>query len=196
MSDPRYPKNERSIDNELICPRCSQPIGLGDGAMLEAEYVAHVVCRVTPEGRPSTAVGADVTASPGRERTVLYIEDSEASQRLVERLMQRRPGVRLLLAASGQQGLEMARQQRPDLILLDIHLPDMEGTELLPALRQDPRIGPVPVIVVSAEMEPQLPAQLLAGGAQAYLQKPLSFAEFFTAIDAVLARSRARSAGG
>jgi CheY-like chemotaxis protein len=71
-------------------------------------------------------------------------------------------------------------------ILLDIHMPDMEGTDLLPILRADAVLGGTPVIVLSAENEPQLPAQMLAAGAQAYLGTPLDFAEFFAAIDGAL----------
>jgi CheY-like chemotaxis protein len=125
-------------------------------------------------------------------RTVLYIEDSAANIRLVERLLEQRPGVRLLSANLGQLGLALAREHRPDVILLDLHLPDMEGMAVLRALREDPQLGQTPVIVLSGEAEPNLPTQMLAAGVQAYLLKPLDFQRFFAALDVSLA-SRGRS---
>jgi CheY-like chemotaxis protein len=135
--------------------------------------------------------GQGAAEPPRPQRTVLYIEDNEANLRLVERLLEQRPGIRLLSADRGGRGLELARQHRPDLILLDIRLPDMEGTDLLPVIRADPDLGRTPVIMLSAEYEPQLPAQMLAAGAQAYLGKPLDFAEFYAAIDGALRGSEA-----
>jgi len=148
---------------------------------------------------PYDAVVDDVIAPPdadrGRRRamtrrTVLYIEDNEMNVRLVARLLEQRPDVRLVTASRGQEGIDLAREQQPDLILLDLHLPDMEGTEVLRAIRQDPTLAQTPVIVLSAETEPDVPAEVRAAGAQGYLLKPLDFTEFFAAIDGAL------SAGG
>jgi CheY-like chemotaxis protein len=124
---------------------------------------------------------------PPAPRTVLYIEDNPDNVLLVERLLEQRPGVRLLSATLGQAGLALAREYRPDVILLDLHLPDMEGTAVLRALRQDPALRHIPVIVVSAESDPNLPTQMLAAGVQAYLLKPFDFPRFFTVIDVSLA---------
>jgi CheY-like chemotaxis protein len=143
--------------------------------------VAAAITRRDP-ARPESA------EDPGAAlRTVLYIEDNAANVHLVERLLEQRPGVRLLSADLGQLGLDLAREHRPDLILLDLHLPDMEGTAVLRALRGDPQLAQTPVIVLSGEAEPNLPAQMLAAGVQAYLLKPLDFQQFFTAIDVSLA---------
>ena len=120
-------------------------------------------------------------------RTVLYIEDNAANVHLVERLLEQRPGLRLLSANLGQIGLAMAREHRPDVILLDLHLPDMEGTAVLRALRGDPQLGQTPVIVLSGEADPNLPTQMLAAGVQAYLLKPFDFQRFFTVLDVSLA---------
>jgi CheY-like chemotaxis protein len=185
MSVPPRLRNERSPHDYPVCPRCEQPISPGQSAALDQGYAVHLHCEVRREPTPPTP-------EPPR-RTILYIEDNEANLRLVEILLEQRPGIRLLSADRGRQGLERARQHRPDLILLDIHLPDMEGTDLLPVLREDPDLGRTPVIVLSAENEPQLPAQMLAAGAQAYLGKPLDVREFFAAIDSAL-RGREASA--
>jgi DNA-binding response OmpR family regulator len=88
----------------------------------------------------------------------------------------------------GQLGLELARQHRPDVIVLDVHLPDIEGIDFLRTIRQDPLLSRTPVIVVSAEDDRQLPMQMIAAGAQVYLTKPLNLFEFFAALDAVLPR--------
>jgi DNA-binding response OmpR family regulator len=73
--------------------------------------------------------------------------------------------------------------------LLDVHLPDIEATELLAAIRRDPDIWRMPVIVLNAEHERHFAAQMLAAGAQAFLPKPLDPAAFFAALDAVMRRA-------
>jgi CheY-like chemotaxis protein len=115
--------------------------------------------------------------------TVLYIEDNPANVRLVERLLEQRPGVRLISADRGQLGLALAREHRPNLILLDLHLPDIGGSAVLRAIHQDPLLRQTPVIVLSGDTDPDLPTRMLAGGAQAYLLKPFDSRRFFTAID-------------
>jgi CheY-like chemotaxis protein len=122
--------------------------------------------------------------------TVLYIDDNPANVRLVERLIEQRPGLRFMAAHLGQLGLDLAREHQPDLILLDLHLPDMEGAAVLRAIRQDPQLRQTPVVVLSAEAEPDLAAQMLAAGAQGYLMKPLDFDEFFAAVDRSLPGGR------
>ncbi|MGH2656418.1 MAG: ATP-binding protein [Actinomycetota bacterium] len=110
---------------------------------------------------------------PDRARTVLYIEDNPVNLGLVDKILARRPGIRLLSAMRGGLGLELARLHRPDLILLDVHLPDMPGEEVLRRLREDPATRHVPVVVISADAMPERVQRLLAAGARAYLTKPL-----------------------
>ena len=117
---------------------------------------------------------------------VLYIEDDPMSLKLVERLLEQRPEVELIMALEGKQGLTLARECRPDLVLLDLHLQDMEGEDVLRAIRAEPELRRTPVIVITAEPYPRLPERMRAAGAQAYLRKPLNFDEFFAAIDAAL----------
>ncbi len=120
-------------------------------------------------------------------RTILHIEDNAANVRLMEVLFEQRPGVRLLTARNARTGLSVALESRPDLILLDLHLPDMEGADLLRALRAAPELAATPVIIVSAEAEPGLPERMRAAGAQGYLEKPLDFPRFFELVDRMLA---------
>jgi CheY-like chemotaxis protein len=127
----------------------------------------------------------------GREQrrpTVLYIEDNLANIQLIERLLEQRPGVQLLPATDGRRGLALARERRPDLILLDLHLPDMEGEDLLRVIRLDPDLERTPVIILSGEAHAGLPEQMRAAGAQGFLVKPLDFQQFFAEVDAALAR--------
>jgi CheY-like chemotaxis protein len=182
MSTPRGLRNERTSDDYPICPHCYEPIRPTQSTAFQAGYAVHVRCELQREAEAAAA------ATAGPSRTVLYIEDNEANLRLVERLLERRSGVQLMSAHDGRSGLDLARTHRPDLILLDLHLPDVEGTEVLRAIRQDPAIRSTPVIVLTAEADPDLPAQMLAAGAQAYLLKPIDFDNFFAAIDAILPR--------
>ena len=91
-------------------------------------------------------------SSPGaRERIVLYVEDNLSNIALIEHIMVHRPHVRLVAAMQGRLGLDLAREHRPDLILLDLHLPDISGEEVLHGLRQVAELKDIPVIVISAD---------------------------------------------
>lgn len=131
--------------------------------------------------KPAAAVGGEPAA------TVLYIEDNPSNTVLVESALSLRSHIRFISAVQGQLGLELARDHRPDLILLDLHLPDMTGDEVLAGLRADDRTAAVPVIVVSADATKTRIAELLASGAHAYLTKPLVIRDFLQAVDNALA---------
>ena len=115
--------------------------------------------------------------------TVLYIEDNLSNQRLMERLLGRRPGVRLVGAATGQAGLDAAGAEAPDLILLDLHLPDLPGDEVLRRLREDVRTRAIPVAMLSADATPAQARRLLAAGATAYLTKPIDINQVLRLLD-------------
>ncbi|MFW5951815.1 MAG: ATP-binding protein [Gemmatimonadota bacterium] len=135
--------------------------------------------------QPSMPVEAG-NGDPVRESTVLYIEDNPSNFKLVERVLSRRPGVRLLTAMQGRLGLEMARDQHPDLILLDLHLPDIHGSEVMRRVHEDPVIADTPVVIISADVTSNQAAQLLDAGAEAYLPKPLDVQEFLRIVDDLL----------
>jgi signal transduction histidine kinase len=115
--------------------------------------------------------------------TVLYVEDNRSNRRLMERVMARRPGVRLLSAASGRAGIELVRAERPDLVILDLHLPDMTGEDVLRQLWEDRETRGTPVAVLSADATPGQIARLRVAGATAYLTKPLNVAELLALVD-------------
>jgi CheY-like chemotaxis protein/nitrogen-specific signal transduction histidine kinase len=126
------------------------------------------------------------TASRGTF-TVLYIEDNLSNLELIQRLLARRPEIKLLSAMQGRLGLELAREHRPDLILLDVHLPDVPGSEMVRLLREDPKTRNTPVVVISADAVPTQIHRLRDAGARAYLTKPLDVKEFLDVVDEVLA---------
>ena len=120
-------------------------------------------------------------AGPGRREdcTVLYIEDNASNLSLIEHLFSRLPQVRLLTARTGGEGLKLARRERPQLVLLDLHLPDMPGREVLAQLRSGRRTRAIPVVAVSADATPGSVARLIKDGAHAYLTKPLNIDTFY-----------------
>jgi PAS domain S-box-containing protein len=126
-------------------------------------------------------VGVPVTGL----RTVLYVEDNLSNFELIERVLARRPNVELIPAMTGDLGLDLARQHVPDLILLDLHLPDVRGDEVLVRLRTDPKTSHIPVLVLSADATPGEIKRLLASGAEDYLTKPLDVPSFLRALDRI-----------
>jgi PAS domain S-box-containing protein len=127
-----------------------------------------------------------VQPAPHRDATLLYVEDNLANLSLVETILLSRPGWRTLPALQGALGIELAREYRPDVVLLDLHLPDMAGDEVLRRLRGDERTASIPVIVVSADATPDSLERLRAAGADAYLTKPLDVDEFLRAVERFL----------
>jgi len=118
------------------------------------------------------------TPSTSEAKTLLYIEDNLSNIRLVERILASHPNYQLIIATHGQVGIELAQQHRPDLILLDLHLPDMNGDEILSRLRAEPATRTIPIIIISADATTQQSDRLLASGANGYLTKPIDIDEF------------------
>jgi signal transduction histidine kinase/CHASE3 domain sensor protein len=121
---------------------------------------------------------------------VLYVEDNLANLHLVEELLRRAGAPVPLSAVQGRLGLELALVHQPDLILLDRHLPDMPGEEVLDRLRADPRTAGIPVIVISADAMPGRSAALRDAGAVAFLTKPIDVEAFWGALSAALGERR------
>jgi CheY-like chemotaxis protein/two-component sensor histidine kinase len=134
--------------------------------------------------RYERTAGSSAGALAGQASLViLQIDDNASNVRLVERIVSRRPGTELLSAGHGQQGLELARRHRPGMILLDLHLPDMSGDEVLRQLQADPATRDVPVVVLSADAEGGRHDRLMKAGAFGYLDKPLDVGEFLAIVD-------------
>ena len=130
----------------------------------------------------------------GPMHTLLYVEDNPANLKLVERLVARRPDMQLLSAVTGTRGVELARAARPDVILMDINLPGMSGTEAMRMLRNDPATAHIPVIALSANAIPHDIERGLEAGFFLYLTKPVKVNDFMQALDRALAFAATGSA--
>jgi PAS domain S-box-containing protein len=119
-------------------------------------------------------------------RRVLCIEDNASNLKLVEQIFEAWPNIELLTAVQGTIGVELARQHLPDLVLLDLNLPDLGGDEVLERLRADPATEHLPVVIVSADATPRQVERLLSRGAHAYLTKPIDVAELVRVVDDAL----------
>jgi len=140
-----------------------------------------------PAAAPRTAQPAPSSGGGNRGR-ILYVEDNAANYRLVESALRRRPGLSLYRANNAREGLELARRDQPQLILMDIQLPGMDGNQALTELRADPLTAAIPVIAVSANAMPADIEHSLALGFDAYLTKPLDLDQLYAQIDAQLER--------
>ncbi len=158
---------------------------VGQGSIFSVEFAQAVAPIEALENSPAS-LNAATRLPAQRTYTVLYIEDNLSNLRLLEVVLQSRPEVTLLAAMQGSVGLDLARQHKPDLVLLDLNLPDISGKEVLSRLRQSPLTGEIPVIIISADATPPQIERLLAAGAKAYLTKPLNVADFLRALDETL----------
>jgi signal transduction histidine kinase/ActR/RegA family two-component response regulator len=130
-------------------------------------------------------VPAELEASR-KARVVLYIEDNLSNLKLIQRLLVHRPEVRLLPVMQARLGLQLARENNPTLILLDLQLPDISGDEVLRQLRATPETRDIPVAIISADATPGQVKRLRAAGAWRYLTKPLDVKQFLAVLDEAL----------
>ena len=121
-----------------------------------------------------------------RRHTILYIEDNPANMKLVEKIIARHPDIRLLTAISGKSGIEIARDSRPEVILLDINLPGISGIQVMNILREDPATKHIPVIAISANAMPLDIEKGMKAGFFRYLTKPIKVDEFMDTLDQAL----------
>jgi PAS domain S-box-containing protein len=156
--------------------------------------------RLEPASAPAgTAAVTDAgPATDGRPRPgkILHIEDNLSNLKLVERIAAMRGGLEVIPAMHGGLGLELAREHMPSLIILDLHLPDLNGAEVLRRLHEDPVTSSIPVVIASADASPGQAQRLVAAGALAYLTKPIDVAELLAIIDDRLAREGRGSVPG
>jgi PAS domain S-box-containing protein len=124
-------------------------------------------------------------------RTLLYVEDNPANLQLVEELITRRPDLRLLSAADGKLGIALAREFLPDVILMDINLPGINGIETMKILRADPATARIPIMAISANAIPSDIKRGLEAGFFRYLTKPIVVGEFMDALSVALEFSAA-----
>jgi signal transduction histidine kinase/ActR/RegA family two-component response regulator len=152
--------------------------------------LANDVAAATAPDRDEAIRDARATLDASLTGHVLYVEDEPANIELVARVIGRdRPGLDLETAMTGDDGVRAFTTRRPDLLLLDLNLPDMSGEQILRHLRSDPNTADVPVIVMSADASSLSITRLLQTGADAYITKPIDLDRFLGAIDILLSRS-------
>lgn len=178
-----------------ICQRLVQAMG----GLIQAESVEgkgsrfHFDLPAAAADAPSLHPAQSLTMSACKtgERTMLYVEDNPANIQLMRDLMDSLGGFRLLVAADPGSGLQLAHTHVPDIIILDINLPGMDGFEVLARLRADPVTADIPALALSANALPREVERGIAAGFHRYLTKPLRVPEFVSAIDEALARRAA-----
>jgi len=139
-----------------------------------------------PETAPATTNGAKPNDGPPR---VLYVEDSEPNFRLMENVLRERPGTDLIWAETGTRALELAHEKKPNLVLLDLDLPDIHGSKVLESLQAQPETARTPVIVISADATPSQIERMLTAGARNYLTKPFEIRRFLCMFDEIFAHA-------
>jgi CheY-like chemotaxis protein/two-component sensor histidine kinase len=146
------------------------------------------------EPRPQRPADADPDAgSAGYHRRIVhYVEDNETNVEVMRGVLAQRPQVAMHVSVTGLDGLAAIRARRPDVVLLDMHLPDIDGLDLLHHLKGDPATAGIPVVVVSADaMQSQIEASRAAGAVR-YLTKPVSVGELLAVVDEVLGEAQTR----
>jgi two-component system cell cycle response regulator DivK len=123
---------------------------------------------------------------------ILIIEDNPANMKLAS-LLVRNAGHTVLCAVDGETGLTLARDDQPDLILMDIQLPGMDGLASTALLKQDPATAAIPVIALTAMAMKEDQEKTKVAGCDAYIAKPLRYQELYEAIDILLVRAEARA---
>ena len=159
---------------------------VGKGSVFWFELVTVASPRVFPEeGEMAAAPPLQVTKEE-RIQTLLYVEDNPANMKLVVQIIDRHPGIRLLTAEDGYKGIEIARRAQPDVILMDINLPGINGFEALKILRSDPATARIPVIALSANAMPRDIENGLKAGFFHYMTKPIMVNEFMKSLKVAL----------
>jgi PAS domain S-box-containing protein len=141
---------------------------------------------------PAREGGAATQPAPYQQRLVHYIEDNETNIEVMRGVLLQREQIALSVSTLGLDGLSAVRARRPDLILLDMQLPDISGLELLRHLKADDDVADIPVIVVSADATPANREQALTLGALHYVTKPLEVGAFLQRVDDALQAAETR----
>ncbi len=161
-----------------------------------AERAAAAIARSAAPPAPAPGAGVASPAPVPVRATLLYIEDNPVNALIIGELLQRRPDLRLHVAEDGQRGVQQALAVQPQLVLLDMQLPDMDGFEVLRRLRAQPTLAQVPVIALSANAMPEDIERALAAGMSDYWTKPLDFTAFLASLEALFGPPPAAMAGG
>ncbi|HET9823422.1 MAG TPA: CHASE domain-containing protein [Burkholderiaceae bacterium] len=155
--------------------------GMGSTFTLELPAAPHESVAAHDESEGDTLASA-----PYRRRLVHYIDDNETNVEVMRGILALRPQIRLDVSTLGLPGLQAVRHTQPSLVLLDMHLPDVDGLEVLERLKSDPATADIPVVVVSADATPARISQAIQSGAAHYLTKPVNVADLLQSLDELL----------
>ena len=169
----------------------SSSVGSGSTFCIEIPLAESPLARLPAEHRPAPQA---LNGSSGERRIILYIEDNLSNLTLMEQMLADQPDLELITAMQGRLGFDLALKHSPDLILLDLHLPDVPGWDVLDQLKRNLATCHIPVVVLSADATKRQIDRLMAGGALTYLTKPLDVAEFYRAIEEPLAGAKPETA--
>jgi PAS domain S-box-containing protein len=164
---------------------------VGVGSVFWIELDSSLAPRVADAATEFPAMPAPMLQASAAVRTLLCVEDSPANLMLIEKLLARRPDLRLLTARDGNSGIEIARTARPDVILMDINLPGISGIQAMAILALYPETAHIPVVALSANAMPRDIEKGLEAGFFRYLTKPLKVTEFMDTLDLALASAAA-----
>ena len=168
-------------------------VGEGSSFWFELPLAVRPVADARP-GEVRVGLGLDYNidvtdgsaATMQRTATVLYVEDNLSNVRLVEQVLARRPMISLMVAMQGHLALDLARAHQPDLILLDLHLPDTSGEQVLRELKRDRRTASIPVVMLSADATPGRLERLVSlHGAADHLTKPFDIPLLLSIVDSL-----------
>jgi CheY-like chemotaxis protein len=146
-----------------------------------------------PEEEAKPAAPSASKAETTSPCDILYVEDDMVNFTLVERILELRPGVNLTHASNGEFGIHLAAAHQPKLILLDLNLPDMHGSEVLRRLQERPETAHIAIVVLSADATPSQIERLLSAGARNYLTKPFDIDPFLAVVDEFVAEAESEA---
>jgi len=162
---------------------------LGEGSVFELRLSAATGTPATPGHTAERPAAPTESVTRPSQHTVLYIEDNPVNALIIGELMARRSDLALHVAADGASGVSQARTLQPDLILLDMQLPDFDGYEVLRRLRDQPQTAAIPCIALSANAMPDDIERALRSGVSDYWTKPLDFKAFMASLDTLFGKS-------
>jgi len=167
---------------------------VGTGSVFWIELISAAAPQLAVEGGEAAAHAPPHVPHGARLRTLLCVEDNPANLKLVEELIARRPDLRLLTAVNGTLGIELARAAQPEMILMDVNLPDISGIEAMKILREDPVTAHIPIVALSANAMPRDIKRGLEAGFFRYLTKPIKVNEFMDTLRMALESAEQRAA--
>ncbi|WP_431064556.1 PAS domain S-box protein [Methylotuvimicrobium sp.] len=161
-------------------------VGVGSRFMITLPAASNPALLESP--KTAAAIETPTFQSRSRQQLVLYIEDNPSNIRLVSQILERQRHIRLITAHTPELGIELARAHRPDLILLDINMPNLNGFQVLSIFQNDPIVKSAPVVAITANAMPRDIERGKAAGFADYLTKPLDIAQFNGILDGLLNR--------